>query len=117
MNRNYYFCSQAKLGSAKGGPYLGVHLRRKDFIWGHREDVPSLKGAIKKIRSLMKKHKLDKVFVATDSDGEGSDSLRIMALYLKLRALCFLNGYLIWLHFLKIYGLCENKYSKVTLRC
>lgn len=63
--------AQAKLGSAKGGPYLGVHLRRKDFIWGHREDVPSLKGAVKKIRSLMKKHKLDKVFVATDADGGG----------------------------------------------
>lgn len=66
--------SQAKLGSAKGGPYLGVHLRRKDFIWGHREDVPSLKGAVKKIRSLMKKHKLEKVFMATDADGEGNDS-------------------------------------------
>lgn len=67
------FDPQTKLGSAKGGPYLGVHLRRKDFIWGHREDVPSLKGAVKKIRSLMKKHKLDKVFVATDADGEGND--------------------------------------------
>lgn len=65
---------QAKLGSAKGGPYLGVHLRRKDFIWGHREDVPSLKGAVKKIRSLMKKHKLDRVFVATDADGGGEDT-------------------------------------------
>lgn len=65
---------QAKPDSAKGGPYLGVHLRRKDFIWGHREDVPSLKGAVKKIRSLMKKHKLDKVFVATDADDEGSDT-------------------------------------------
>lgn len=65
---------QAKLGSAEGGPYLGVHLRRKDFIWGHREDVPSLKGAVKKINSLMKKHKLDKVFVATDADGGGEDT-------------------------------------------
>ncbi|KAK1902848.1 GDP-fucose protein O-fucosyltransferase 2 [Dissostichus eleginoides] len=67
---------KAKLGSAKGGPYLGVHLRRKDFIWGHREDVPSLKGAVKKIRSLMKKHKLEKVFVATDADEEESKELR-----------------------------------------
>ncbi|KAF5903387.1 GDP-fucose protein O-fucosyltransferase 2 isoform X1, partial [Clarias magur] len=61
---------RAKLGTAKGGPYLGVHLRRKDFIWGHREDVPSLKAAVKKIRSLMKKHKLEKVFIATDADDE-----------------------------------------------
>ncbi|XP_019945147.2 GDP-fucose protein O-fucosyltransferase 2 isoform X1 [Paralichthys olivaceus] len=67
---------KAKLGSAKGGPYLGVHLRRKDFIWGHREDVPSLKGAVKKMRSLMKKHKLDKVFVATDADEEELKELK-----------------------------------------
>ncbi|PNJ11453.1 LOW QUALITY PROTEIN: POFUT2 isoform 10, partial [Pongo abelii] len=58
---------KVKLGSALGGPYLGVHLRRKDFIWGHREDVPSLEGAVRKIRSLMKTHRLDKVFVATDA--------------------------------------------------
>ncbi len=68
--------TQNRLGSAKGGPYLGVHLRRKDFIWGHREDVPSLKGAVKKIRSLMKKHKLHQVFVATDADGEGTDTIK-----------------------------------------
>lgn len=81
----FLIAPQAKPGSAKGGPYLGVHLRRKDFIWGHREDVPSLKGAVKKIRSLMKKHKLDKVFVATDADDEGSDThtfLKIEKLYL-----------------------------------
>ncbi|XP_037597939.1 GDP-fucose protein O-fucosyltransferase 2 isoform X2 [Cebus imitator] len=58
---------QVTLGSALGGPYLGVHLRRKDFIWGHREDVPSLEGAVRKIRSLMKTQRLDKVFVATDA--------------------------------------------------
>ncbi|MBN3307913.1 OFUT2 fucosyltransferase, partial [Amia calva] len=56
---------RAKLGSAQGGPYLAAHLRRKDFIWGHREDVPSLQGAVKKIRGIMKKHKLTRVFVAT----------------------------------------------------
>ncbi|XP_070108695.1 GDP-fucose protein O-fucosyltransferase 2 isoform X3 [Equus caballus] len=58
---------KVKLGSSLGGPYLGVHLRRKDFIWGHREDVPSLDGAVKKIRSLMKTYQLGKVFVATDA--------------------------------------------------
>ncbi|XP_041700648.1 GDP-fucose protein O-fucosyltransferase 2 isoform X1 [Coregonus clupeaformis] len=67
-----------KLGSARGGPYLGVHLRRKDFIWGHREDVPSLKGAVKKIRNLMKKSKLDRVFVATDADEEELEELKKM---------------------------------------
>ncbi|XP_060784994.1 GDP-fucose protein O-fucosyltransferase 2 isoform X1 [Neoarius graeffei] len=69
---------RAKLGSAKGGPYLGVHLRRKDFIWGHREDVPSLKGAVKKIRSLMKKLKLEKVFIATDAEDEEVLKLKML---------------------------------------
>lgn len=67
---------QVKLGSSLGGPYLGVHLRRKDFIWGHREDVPSLGGAVKKIRSLMETHGLDKVFVATDAVRTGRPAPR-----------------------------------------
>ena len=58
---------QVRLGSSLGGPYLGVHLRRKDFIWGHREDVPGLGGAVKRIRSLMESHGLHRVFVATDA--------------------------------------------------
>ncbi|MGH0149699.1 UNVERIFIED_CONTAM: hypothetical protein FKN15_035883 [Acipenser sinensis] len=67
---------KSKLGSAKGGPYLGVHLRRKDFIWGQKKDVPSLKGAVKKMCSIMKKHKLDKVFVATDAAEEELEELK-----------------------------------------
>lgn len=59
------------MGTALGGPYLGVHLRRKDFIWGHREDVPSLQGAVKKIHSLLEMLKLERVFVATDAVEEG----------------------------------------------
>ncbi|KAG7280180.1 hypothetical protein CRUP_037764, partial [Coryphaenoides rupestris] len=52
--------------------------RMNDFIWGHRKDVPSLKGAVKKIRSLMKKYKLHNVFVATDTDDEELEDLRRM---------------------------------------
>ncbi|XP_036767982.2 GDP-fucose protein O-fucosyltransferase 2 isoform X2 [Manis pentadactyla] len=65
-----------RLGSSLGGPYLGVHLRRKDFIWGHREDVPSLDGAVRTIRSLMKTHQLDRVFVATDAIREEYEELK-----------------------------------------
>ncbi|XP_061858497.1 GDP-fucose protein O-fucosyltransferase 2 isoform X2 [Colius striatus] len=67
---------KVKTGTALGGPYLGVHLRRKDFIWGHREDVPSLQGAAKKIRSLLETHQLGKVFVATDAVEEEVELLR-----------------------------------------
>ncbi|XP_037768267.1 GDP-fucose protein O-fucosyltransferase 2 isoform X2 [Chelonia mydas] len=67
---------KVKLGTAVGGPYLGVHLRRKDFIWGHREDVPSLHGAVTKIRSLMERHKLKRVFIATDAIVEETEELK-----------------------------------------
>lgn len=55
---------------------MGVHLRRKDFIWGHREDVPSLEGAVRKIRSLMEQHGLQQVFVATDAAPAEHELLR-----------------------------------------
>ncbi|XP_039926034.1 GDP-fucose protein O-fucosyltransferase 2 isoform X3 [Hirundo rustica] len=67
---------KVKTGTALGGPYLGVHLRRRDFIWGHREDVPSLQGAVKKIRSLLETLKLEKVFVATDAVEEEVELLK-----------------------------------------
>lgn len=33
--------------------------------------MPSLQGAVKKIRSLLEAHKLEKVFIATDAVEEG----------------------------------------------
>lgn len=68
------------MGTALGGPYLGVHLRRRDFIWGHRKDVPSLQGAVKKIHSLLETLKLEKVFVATDAVEEGRQIIAISGL-------------------------------------
>ncbi|OWK50581.1 GDP-fucose protein O-fucosyltransferase 2 [Lonchura striata] len=65
-----------KTGTALGGPYLGVHLRRRDFVWGHREDVPSLQGAVKKIYSLLEMLNLEKVFVATDAVEEEVELLK-----------------------------------------
>ncbi|CAJ0965035.1 unnamed protein product [Ranitomeya imitator] len=63
--------AKQKPSAPLGGPYLGVHLRRKDFIWGHRDDVPSLRRATEEIHSLLKKLKLKKVFIATDADRQG----------------------------------------------
>ncbi|XP_073502661.1 GDP-fucose protein O-fucosyltransferase 2 isoform X2 [Phyllobates terribilis] len=65
-----------KPSASIGGPYLGVHLRRKDFIWGHRDDVPSLQWATEEIHSLLKKLKLKKVFIATDADRQDLEELR-----------------------------------------
>ncbi|XP_069589610.1 GDP-fucose protein O-fucosyltransferase 2 isoform X1 [Ranitomeya imitator] len=68
--------AKQKPSAPLGGPYLGVHLRRKDFIWGHRDDVPSLRRATEDIHSLLKKLKLKKVFIATDADRQDLEELR-----------------------------------------
>ena len=71
---------------AVGGPYIGVHLRRKDFLYARKEELPSLEGAVKEIKSKMAEYKVDKVFIGTDGvDGEretltkmlGKDVVRI----------------------------------------
>ncbi len=62
---------QRKHGDALGGPYIATHLRRQDFLYGHRDDVPSIKGAAKQLKQLLKTAKLSRVFVATDAPEEG----------------------------------------------
>lgn len=65
---------EEKLGrSAVGGPYLGVHLRRRDFIWGRPTQIPSIAGAVKQIKKLLKKLALETVFIATDASTEGTN--------------------------------------------
>ena len=63
---------KTELGDAIGGDYLGVHLRRKDFLYARKEEVPSLSDAISQIKdsfrilNATKKHlfsKLDRVRV------------------------------------------------------
>jgi peptide-O-fucosyltransferase len=51
---------------AFGGPYIGVHLRRKDFLYARKEELPSLEGAAKTIKALMEEYNVNKVFIATD---------------------------------------------------
>ena len=41
---------KTELGDAIGGNYLGVHLRRKDFLYARKEEVPSLSDAISQIK-------------------------------------------------------------------
>ncbi|XP_018322951.1 GDP-fucose protein O-fucosyltransferase 2 isoform X2 [Agrilus planipennis] len=52
---------------AKGGPYLSVHMRRRDFVRGRSRQVPTLKHASKQINNLLEKLDLNTVFIATDS--------------------------------------------------
>ena len=59
-------------GSAKGGQYLAVHLRRADFLYARAKQVPSLDGAVEQIKNILKEQKLDVVFLATDASKEGN---------------------------------------------
>lgn len=56
-----------KHGEANGGPYVAVHLRRRDFLYGHSEAVPSLEGAANQTKEVLEKYHLKSVFVATDA--------------------------------------------------
>ncbi|XP_072173515.1 GDP-fucose protein O-fucosyltransferase 2-like [Diadema setosum] len=64
-------------GSARGGPYIAVHLRRQDFARNNRKEVPSLPNAAKVIVQKLKELKLRKVFVATDAAPHEIDQLRV----------------------------------------
>ena len=54
-------------GDAVGGPYLAVHLRRKDYLYGHNKEVPSLEYAAKQVKKYLKQYKVTKLYVATDA--------------------------------------------------
>ena len=79
--------NQKKEGSAEGGPYLALHLRRGDFLYAHPDKVPSLDNTVKQIKELLKKHKLETVFLATDSTKEG-DSGRSLFLFIIILCIC-----------------------------
>lgn len=63
--------SSAVRRDAVGGPYIGVHLRRRDFAVSRSKDVPSIKYAAEQIVKWMKQLKLELVFVATDAPESG----------------------------------------------
>ena len=54
-------------GDALGGPYVAVHLRRKDYLYGHKKEVAGIKYAAKQVKKYLKKYNVMKVFVATDA--------------------------------------------------
>ena len=40
-----------------GSEYICAHLRRGDFVWAHKENIPSLLGAANKVKKYFKKLK------------------------------------------------------------
>ncbi|KFD57727.1 hypothetical protein M514_01397 [Trichuris suis] len=62
-------------GQAKGGPYMAVHLRRRDFVTHRRNNTPTIQSAIGQIAAKAKENSLDVVFIATDGNKEEIRSL------------------------------------------
>nr|CAI5848335.1 unnamed protein product [Callosobruchus analis] len=51
---------------ALGGPYVAIHLRRRDFLRSRSKETPSLKSVAEQVSKILKKLNLQTVFVATD---------------------------------------------------
>ncbi|CAB3403492.1 unnamed protein product [Caenorhabditis bovis] len=62
--------------NAIGGPYIGVHWRRRDFVNARSNELPSIKGTAKLINSLSKKLELSKVYLATDAPQREIDEMK-----------------------------------------
>jgi len=53
--------------SKRGGKYMCVHLRRKDFVYSRKDQIPTIPGAAEQLLKKLESHQLDTVFVATDA--------------------------------------------------
>ncbi len=82
------FLPQPEVGTAKGGDYLCLHLRRKDYAYSRKDQIPSVKGAADQVAHKMRGEAeakgLNSVFVATDAPEEefqefSSELKRMMA--------------------------------------
>ncbi|XP_043280500.1 GDP-fucose protein O-fucosyltransferase 2 isoform X2 [Venturia canescens] len=62
--------------NAKGGPYLAVHLRRRDFLRGRAESVPSIPSAAEQLRKIMQELDLKILFIATDAVEDEYEALK-----------------------------------------
>ncbi|CAF4115797.1 unnamed protein product [Adineta steineri] len=63
-------------GQALGGPYLGIHLRRRDYVQARPGHIPSLEHAAKQLCYHLNRLNLSLVFIATDADENEIDELR-----------------------------------------
>ncbi|XP_012533688.3 GDP-fucose protein O-fucosyltransferase 2 [Monomorium pharaonis] len=66
--RSADWTKEKKRRNARGGPYIAVHLRRRDFIRAHKTSVPTIKDTALQLQKRMDKLGLTLLFVATDAE-------------------------------------------------
>eukprot|EP00043_Microstomoeca_roanoka_P010977 m.103752 g.103752 ORF g.103752 m.103752 type:complete len:410 (-) comp15055_c2_seq1:1794-3023(-) len=59
--------SQSFIDQRLHGPFLALHLRRADFLFVRRNDIPALTDTTKQISVLLRHYQLKHVFIATDA--------------------------------------------------
>ncbi|XP_002160070.1 GDP-fucose protein O-fucosyltransferase 2 isoform X1 [Hydra vulgaris] len=57
-------------GSALGGPYIAVHMRRGDFSYARKETVPTIEQYAQNAENMLKKYKLKNIYLSTDATDE-----------------------------------------------
>ncbi|XP_068984190.1 GDP-fucose protein O-fucosyltransferase 2 isoform X1 [Bombus flavifrons] len=62
--------------NAVGGPYLSVHLRRRDFLIGRPSTVPTIQSAASQLKNKLDELQLKSLFVATDATQEEFSELK-----------------------------------------
>ncbi|CAI5446488.1 unnamed protein product [Caenorhabditis angaria] len=61
--------------TTKGGEYLGVHWRRRDFVTARGKDLPTIEETAKILTKLADELKVSKVYLATDAIDEEVEKL------------------------------------------
>ncbi|BES97094.1 O-fucosyltransferase 2 [Nesidiocoris tenuis] len=62
----------------KGGLYICAHLRRGDFLYGRKNEVPTLESAADQLITVLVEQNLKTVFLCTD--GDEADKLKLKLL-------------------------------------
>ncbi|XP_030764896.1 uncharacterized protein LOC115889108 isoform X3 [Sitophilus oryzae] len=62
--------------NAIGGPYLAVHLRRRDFVRARVNEIPDFNSVYSQISKKLDELKLHSVFIATDSPEKEFNELK-----------------------------------------
>ncbi|XP_059093412.1 GDP-fucose protein O-fucosyltransferase 2-like [Tigriopus californicus] len=61
----------------RGGNYLCVHLRRNDYVYSRKKQIPSLTGAAEQVRNKLVDKGLTRVFVSTDASVEEFNEFKV----------------------------------------
>lgn len=62
--------------------YLCAHLRRRDFLYGHPSDVPSINNTAKQIiEKLSLMSNIKTIYIATDASKKGKYFFLILIIY------------------------------------